>query len=347
MEYNCNKLNEYVINKIITEYDGKISLLVGRKNVGKIPTDEDSIIFDFFIPSCDEGYALAKTFIINDRGYDLFPMSWNRIESLSKLNEGISFCLADSKVLYAKNEDDIARFEKLRDMFFSNLTNKNLVYKKSLERINSAMDIYKNMMFEDNLCNIKKGAGGILQLLTEVVAINNGTYIKSDYEYAKRINLLKKLDNIPNNFISFYDKLIKCNNNDKICKLVHDIIYETREFIKKDDNNEKEISYNFNDLAGWYEEIRYTFRRILYACDNKDYEASFVWGCYLQVEFDILSDEAALDKMDLLSAFNYKDLSSFKEQAIKIENYILSEIRKHEVVLTKYNNIEEFLKGEK
>lgn len=29
----------------------------------------------FFIPACDHGFCLARTFIIGGMGYDLFPMS--------------------------------------------------------------------------------------------------------------------------------------------------------------------------------------------------------------------------------------------------------------------------------
>ena len=66
-------------------------------------------------------------------------------------------------------------------------------------------------------------------------------------------------------------------------------------------------------------------------------------GCYLQVEFDILTEEASLDKMDLLGSYDINDLSAFEKRAEEIEEYIVSEIKKHGVALRKYDNLKEFL----
>lgn len=43
----------------------------------------------------------SSTFIIDNMGYDIFPVSWKRVEGLVALNEGITSCLADSDILYA------------------------------------------------------------------------------------------------------------------------------------------------------------------------------------------------------------------------------------------------------
>ena len=131
-------LIDWAIKKIENEYKDDVSLLLGRKGACKVPSDGEEMAFDFFIPATDRGYGLARTFIIDDMGYDLFPMSWERIEGLAALNEGIIFCLADSEILYARNEADRERFEILRKTLYNNLKNKEYAYKKSLEKINFA-----------------------------------------------------------------------------------------------------------------------------------------------------------------------------------------------------------------
>lgn len=338
------ELIEWVINKIETEFSGEISLLLGRKGACKVPTDGDNMAFDFFIPACDHGYSLARTFIIDDMGYDLFPMSWERVEGLAALNEGISFCLADSEILYARNDADREHFEILQKTLFNNLKNKDYIYKKSLEKINSAMDIYKTMMFETSLGHVRKAAGGISTYLCEALAIINGTYTKKDYGYAERIEQMKVLPKVPVNFLKNYEEIIRAKDIKTIFKVVHNFMEETREFFKKFAPEKTLKSYNYDELAGFYEESRYTFRRIAYSCKNNKYIESFTWGCYLQIEFDILTEEAGLDKMDLLGSYNADDLSSFEKRANEIEEYILNEIKNHGVVLKKYDNLEGFLK---
>lgn len=341
------ELIEWIINKIETEYKGEISLLLGRRGARKVPADGDDMAFDFFIPACDHGYSLARTFIIGDMGYDLFPMSWERVEGLAELNEGIIFCLADSEILYARNDTDRERFELLRKTLFNNLKNKEFIYKKSLEKVNSAMDIYKTMMFETALGNVRKAAGGIGSYLYESLAIINGTYTKRDYGYAERMEHLRTLPKIPHNFIKNYEEILRAKDTKTLYEMVHKLLEETREFFKQFALENKIKTYNYDELAGWYEESRYTFRRIAYACQNNKFDESFSWGCYLQIEFDILTEEAGLDKMDLLGAYNADDLSSFEKRANQIEEYIISVIKSHKVDLRKYDNLEEFLKYQK
>ncbi|ADL52960.1 hypothetical protein [Clostridium cellulovorans] len=333
----------WAINKIETEYKGEISLLLGRKGIGKVPEDGDDMAFDFFIPACDHGYSLARTFIIDDMGYDLFPMSWARIEGLAALNEGIAFCLADSEILYARNDADRERFELLRKTMFNNLKNKDYIYMKSLEKINTAMDIYKTMLFEKSLGNVRKAAGGIIEYLSQALAIINGTYIKRDYGYSERMEQLKTFSKIPTDFLKDYEEIIRAKDTEVIVKAVHSLIQETREFFEQFTPEVKSGNYNYEELAGWYEEARYTFRRIAYACKNNKFMECFHLGCYLQVEFDILTEEAGLKKMDLLGVYEDDNLSAFEKRADDIEKYILSEIERRGVVLRKYDNLEEFL----
>lgn len=338
------ELIEWAINKIETEYKGEISLLLGRKGACKVPEDGDDMAFDFFIPACDHGYSLATTFIIDDMGYDLFPMSWKRIEGLASLNEGVIFCLADSEILYARTDADRERFELLRKTLFNNLKDKDYIFMKSLEKINSAMGIYKTMLFEKSLGNVRKAAGGIIEYLSQALAIINGTYINRDYGYSERMEQISVLPRIPSNFIKNYKEILIEKEIDGISKLIHSLIEETREFFEQFKPVKKLRSYNYDELAGWYEESRYTFRRISYACKNNKFVECFNLGCYLQVELDILTEEAGLDKMDLLGVYDPSDLSVLKKCAEDIEKYILSEIKKHGVALKKYDNLEEFLK---
>lgn len=337
------ELIEWVINKIETEFNGEISLLLGRKGACKTPEDGNDMAFDFFIPANDHGYSLARTFIIDDMGYDLFPMSWKRVEGLAALNESIAFCLADSEILYARNDADRERFELLRKTMLNNLKNKDFIYKKSLEKINSAMNIYKVMLFEKNLSNVRKAAGGIIGYLSQALAIINGAYINRDYGYSERVEQIKALPSIPADFLKNYEEILRAKDIETLFKAVHNLIEKTREFFKQFIPERNLKGYNYDELAGWYEEARYTFRRIAYACKNNKYIECFHLGCYLQVEFDILTEEAGLDKMDLLGCYNVNDLSVYRKRANDIEDYIIGEIKKHGAVLRKYDNLDEFL----
>jgi hypothetical protein len=104
-----------------------------------------------------------------------------------------------------------------------------------------------------------------------------------------------------------------------------------------------ERNYNYEDLAGWYYEARYTFRRVQYYCESKDYMSAYELGCYLQIEFDAIQGEFALDRMDLLGKFEWDNLLDFENQAKKLEEYILTVLKENNIKLKIYDNLQTFL----
>ena len=109
------ELVEWAINKIQTEYKEDVSLLIGQVGGGKIPTDEQNMVFDFFVPATERGNQLTRTFIIEDMGYDLYPISWERLGRIANIEEPrMIFAFAKGEVIYAKNQEEKLRFENLK-----------------------------------------------------------------------------------------------------------------------------------------------------------------------------------------------------------------------------------------
>ena len=341
---NINKeLIDWAIKKIQRDYPEDVSLLIGHKH-WKIKPDGDEVAFNFFIPATEHGYALAKTFIIDEIGYDLFPMSWARVEGLANINEGITTCLADGVILYARSEEDKQRFIDLQNKLQENLKNTSFTYKKGLEKINIAMDLYKNMVFEESLGQVRKASGYIAEYLSQAIATLNGTYFERGPE--NQIEILGNMKYIPEQFLFLYQAIVEAETIDEIKEITHQIIGVTRTyFMERAPHIELENKeFNFEDLAAWYEEGKYTFRRIYYYCDQKDVFNSYAWGYHFQQEFDSIQAEFGLQPMDIMSAYNPKNLDPFRKRTKEIEQYIASEIRKHGVKIREYSSLEEFLK---
>ena len=341
---NINKeLIDWAINKIQKEYPEDVSLLIGHNN-WKIKADGDEVALNFFIPATEQGYSLAKTFIIDEIGYDLFPMSWARVEGLANINEGITTCLADGVILYARSEEEKQRFIDLQNKLQENLKNSSFIYKKGLEKINIAMDLYKNMVFEESLGQVRKASGYITEYLSQAIATLNGTYFERGPE--NQIEVLDNMKYIPEQFTFFYQGIVKAETIDVLKKIAQQLISVTRTyFMERAPHSEIENrKFNFEDLAAWYEEGKYTFRRIYYYCDQKDVFNSFAWGFHFQQEFDSIQAEFGLKPMDIMSVYNPKKLEPFRIRTEEIEQYIASEIRNHGVKLREYSSLEEFLK---
>lgn len=337
------ELVEWAVHKIQTEYREDVSLLIGQVGGGKIPTDEQNMVFDFFVPSTERGNQLACTFIIEDMGYDLYPISWERLERIANIEEPqMIFAFAKGEVIYAKNREEEVRFENLKAEMLLKLRDSMFHMPKSLEFLETAQEIFQTMLFEESLCNVRKAAGGVCCHLMNSIAMVNGTYLKSGY-----MNLtdnLHMMEDYPCEFEKAFTEMLSEREIDAIKKKVYELIRITRNFLMKriKTEGEKAKEPNFEDLVMWYQEMRYTFRRLAYFTGINSAEDSYLLGCYLQIEFDAVQEDFNLKKMDLLSAFDKEDLHGFAQKSEEIESYIVEVIEESNAPQNKYASFAEF-----
>jgi len=318
MEKMANKLTEWVINKIKTEYPDDIALLVAVPS-SSVNNDDHGVAFDYFIPVTERGNELAQTFIIGGVGNDLYPRSWERTERTASLDDLATICLADAVILYARSKSDEDRFEKIRQKLFDNLKKPDFIYKKALENLDKAMDLYRTMMFEDRLWKTRCLAGFIQYYLMTSVACLNGTYWKEWHNGV--IPALKQWKNLPEHFIEYYQAILAATSSGELKSLAHILIATTRNFIAqcKPQNNDAKTS-DYKWLADWYQELRTTWNRMYYYCEVKNADAAFSDACNLQNELSIIADEFNLEELDLLGAFNALDLELLSIRAAELES---------------------------
>lgn len=336
------KLVDWAIAKIEKEYKDDVCLLIGHDTL-KLEKDTAGLSLGYFIPATENAYGLAKTFIINGIGYDLFPMSWERIEGLANLDEYNTSCLEDVQILYCRNAEDEKRFTALQAKLQENLQNPEFVFRKALEKMNIAMEIYQTMVFEESIGKVRKAAGYIADFLSIAVAFINQTYFKNGQ--TNQIADVLAMKSIPENFIELYKGIVGADSTEELKKLCYTMIYNTRKFLneRKIWSQNKACSKDYSGLADWYQELCYTWRRIYHWCEQNDTVKSFIWGCGLQYELDIVKEEFGLDEMDLLGEFNAHDMSDFRKRAEDLEKYIVDIIEEHGVVLDAYSSVEDFL----
>lgn len=337
------RLTDWAINKIETEYKDDVCLLIGH-NTLKLEKDMDETGLSYFIPASENADGLARTFIIDGIGYDLFPMSWERIEGMAALDEYNTSCLGDVKILYYRNEEDKKRFLELQAKLKDNLRNPEYMLNKALEKLNFAMEIYQTMIFEETLYKVRKASGYIADFLSMAVAYANLTYFKNGQ--TNQIPDLLAMESIPKDFIRLYEEIVKAGSSEELKKLCYEMIYNTRQFLsaKKGKNENGSCNRNFKELADWYQELCYTWRRVYHWCDENDAVRSFIWGCYLQYELDIVREEFGLGEFDLLGSFNADDMTAYRKQAEALEKQIVSVIEEHGVTIDAYASADDFLK---
>jgi predicted nucleotidyltransferase len=166
-----------ILEKIETSYAEDVSLLVCY---GSYVTGEYAGMSDidfFFVPGTNRGYALEHQFILNGIGYDLWPVSWERLKGLSTLEQQPASMLMDGEVLYAASEDDLRRLEQLKINLTENLKNDAVVRKMSAKYIEKAKAVLFDLQNHAGEAFFVDAIQSVESLLV-AIAILNGTYVK-------------------------------------------------------------------------------------------------------------------------------------------------------------------------
>ena len=351
-----HKLTEWVINKIKSEYSDDVALLVAVEG-SSVNGDGHGEPFDYFVPATERGNELAQTFIIGGVGNDLYPRSWERCERTANLEDWATFCLGKGKILYSRSKEDEERFEAIRQKLFTNLGDPAFIYKNALERLDSAMGMYRTMMFEERLYKVRGLAGFIHYYLAMGVAYLNNTYIGDSEWHKGALTMYSKWGKLPKRFLEYYESILSAKTVGELRSIAHLLITSAREFIAgyKPHNASHSKSPDYHGLADWYQELRTTLNRIYYYCEIKDSDAVFIDACSMQNELSIISEEFdffhsfnveeqfGLNELDLLGVFDAQNLEPLSKRAVEIEKVIVTVIENQNIKIRRYDTLEAFL----
>ena len=95
-----------IVEEIESSYCEDISLLIcyGSYVTGEYGGKSDIDLF--FVPKTNRGYELGHQFILDDIGYDLWPVSWERLKNLANLEDQPASILMDGAVLFASSDTE-------------------------------------------------------------------------------------------------------------------------------------------------------------------------------------------------------------------------------------------------
>ena len=354
---------KWVVDRVKEHFHKDVSILaVYGSYVNRTEGPLSDVDF-FFVPKTARGSGLAATFIVEGVGYDLFPMSWARIEGIANFKEPLTPLLGDSVIAFSSSEEDEARFTALRKTLEKNLENRDFMHIKAMERFKKAQELLGRMILADGMGALRSSAGRILMHLADAVAYENCTYF---HKGLKRMwHDLPGFSKLPVRFLELSDLLIESNGMDDLMgatsaivgscaaflNVQNDVIVETPQvglsscsFVKADpipEDAKAADATDYPELAGFYEEAKSAFNKIYSSCNGsaKDFRLAFISAVCLQKALD--EDVRGMD-FDLLSDFDSSDLSLLHEKAQKAEQAILEALEPH-VKIKRYASVDEFM----
>jgi hypothetical protein len=339
---NDTRLADWAVKKIEADFQDDVCLLLEHRTL-KLDKDMEAKTFSFYIPATNRANGLARTFIIDGIGYDLFPMSWERIERMADVKEYNTTCLADAEILWAKSDEDRQRFVSLQARLQANLQNPQYMLERARKWFDTVKEIYQDTLFEERLYKVRENAGYICDLLSIAVAFTNGRYFA--HGQTSQLNELASMKKVPADFAKLYESIIRELSPDIQKRLCHELIINTKAFLDAQDlHPASSASPDFSELAAWYQELSYTWRRVYNWCDMKDPLNAYIWCCNLQNEVDEWGVKFGITDIDIFSFFMPDDLSGFRKRAEAVEAKFRQAISEHGVKLDEYKTVEDFLK---
>lgn len=329
-----------IVEKIETSYADDISLLICYGSYVTGDYSETSDIDFFFVPRTKRGYALNHQFILNNIGYDLWPVSWERLKNISRLEDQPASILMDGEVLFAASEEDLQKLEELRNHVTQNLNHEMMIRRITTKHIDKAKAIYFDLQGRENtLCRVD--AIKIAEELLVAIVTLNSTYVKKG---VKRIEKeLNRLSQVPDGFLDNYRKLIRTNDKAEVQQIVHKLICETDKTCKArfDHTNEQ---LDFSDLAGFYEEFKSTYNKLLLACDEKNYENAYYAAFMIDRETQSFLTHYAGPGVfpNLIDEVIKNDYDSIRSHCLEHERQLVQLLNKHQIAISTYSNINEF-----
>lgn len=333
---------KWAVNKIEAEYKDDVSLLLTYGSYINGTANPMSDVDFYFIPKTDRAYELCKSFIVEGIGYDLFPMSWERVEGIAELKECIVPCLANVRILFSNSEEDMNRFELLQNKLKNNLNNRGFMLERANESLKMAMDVYRDMLFQEDICSSKTSAGYIAMLLSDSVAYVNQTYYSRGLK--KQIEDLNNMECIPKDFVLLYELITKASSLQVLKDHCYQMIKNTKDFLDaKDKKPNKELGTNYKELAELYQEIISTWNKIKVSCESGNSILAFISGACLQRELNFIAVKYGLGEIDLMGFYNNEHLDKFNNRAEELQKKLVKLIEENGVNITEYNTTEEFL----
>ncbi len=343
-----DKLVKWIVNKVKTEYANDVSLVLLYGSYVNGTANSKSDVDCYYIPKSDRGYNLAVDFMIEGVGYDIYPISWERVERIADLLENMSPLVGDADIIYFNSASDVERFQTMQAKLKNNLMNDNYVKEIAAGRCELAGRLRAMLNQNHTASEVRKIAGHVIMTLADAVAVYNHDYyhfgLKKQFE-----DLQNKIPNVPHTIVDGYQNVIKAIDIRDVEKYAIKLYEDVCEYLdvtfpleKVSEHKSHEVNkVNASWLASLYEEISSTFNKVYVCCETGNYIVAFLSAVCLQRELDD-AKEAGCPVYELLNDFNYNELDKLSETIRRVESDFVQLITDHGGCIKKYDSFEQF-----
>lgn len=330
---------ELLIDKIKKDYKDDIALVVIMGSYIYGETHSRSDLDMYYVPKTKRGRDLGFTFIIDNIGFDYWPISWERLERIASHDERITSIITEGKILYYSSEEDIEKFNQIKQKALDTSDRKKFIQKAS-DKLDEVYKHYFKLINSKTFAECRIHAINIIFSLTYAISLLNGDTIKRGRKKLKQEILNMPL--VPNNFSELYDTVFISNDINQIKASYEKLISNTEILILKEKIDEP-ISFKEN-LKGFYEELINFYNKIYHACEINDSVTALFASVEITHEIEQIlkgTNVSIKELPDLVGAYNPNNLESFALMAKNHQTKFVQLLANNGVQIKEFNNFDE------
>ena len=336
-----DSLVRWIRRKVETEYAEDIALVCIYGSWLNGTANHLSDVDCYFVPKTDRGFGLARTFILENVGYDIFPMSWERLEGIASLDSGMQPLVGDVMVLWQGSREDLSKLQSLQQTLRKNLQDPDCTRRAAHNRCRQAANILAGA--PENRGRLL--AGYVLTILAEALVLSKGEYFrfgtKRQYEDLCRL--------FPGPVSELFAQTVQAPDDASALAAARQLLTEALKILNippfPAQPETPEIpplgEPNAPALAELYQEICSTFNKIYLCCKNSNSVLAFLSAGVLQWDLDE-ARALGLPPIRLLDRFDHRDLEAFSRATREAENALVDFITSQGTNLTIYRSFPEF-----
>lgn len=338
---DLEKLKDTLLEKIKTDYANDVSLVHAHGSFISGNRHNLSDLDLFFVPKTDRGFNLGFTFILENIGIDFWALSWERLERIANHEEVVVSLLTEGNILYYCSEEDLNRFNGLKQKALDLYKDKNRSIKYAEYLTNNIYKIYYNLL----KCNtVTEGRYYIIEFFywfSFILSEINGIEIKKGRKFLKEESLTMPL--VPKSFETLFDKLFFSNDISEIKQYI-DTLFSELLIIIEDQKKKYMGQIPFAQaFDGWYEEMAQHYNKIYHAVETGDiYTTLFASVEYCKELNGLFKNiNYTNDLPDMVSVYNPNDLAKIGTMAKQHQLQFEKILQKNNIQVRRFNDINE------
>lgn len=294
----------------------------------------------YFVPATHRAMELCRTFLIEGVGYDLFPMTWERLQRIADFDDPLAPLVGQARLLYVRSPEDAARFEALRYVQQAHLQDADFMARAARARLDQAITAFGQLCLESRPGPARARAGEVLMLLADACAYANGRYFTRGLKTQPED--LAALPSLPDGFLPAYHGAVAARGLPDLRSYCRRALRATSAFLDQrgptaDGGVRGEL------LADLLRESISTFNKLHVCAQTGNAPLAFLSACCLQGALDEMAQEAGAPTCDLLSGFDAEDLPALDTRAQRILARLTRVVECSGAGLHPYATIEDFL----